>query len=122
MTVTLEYSQTKAVDEGPLYKVTTIVEYVHDVQDAIFVHRTETEVFEYVATVWDMDNLPNTREKALEDGVHFYRSKVAIKSYASIETAEEFALYTRARIGNLISAYSTASGEYPGTARYIVTE
>jgi len=122
MTVTLEYSQTKAVDEGPLYKVTTIVEYVHDIQEAIFVHRTETDVFEYVATVWDMDNLPETRAEAVEEGIYFYRSKVAVKSYASIETADEFALYTRGRINTLVNEYSTASGAYPGTARYVITE
>ena len=122
MTVTLEYVQTKAIEEGPLYKVTTLVEYVHGIQETIFVYRTETQEFEYVATVWDMDNLPNTYEEALAEGVNFYRANTATKSYASIETADEFALYTRGRIDNLITDYSAARGEYPGTARHIITE
>lgn len=122
MTVVVEFTQTKTVLEGPQYKVSNIVNYVAKIQSEIFVHSTETQLFEYVATVYDMDVYPNSLQGAIDADKDYYRAASAEKTYDSLTTAQEFEAHIYSRVGSLVQSYSQAQGDFPGEVRRIITE
>ena len=123
MSITIELRQTQEVIPGvPMYRVTNKVTRSIGIEREIFVMNTETDYFEHVATVWHIDNTPASKEEATVIGSPYYLSDEAYREYPSIETALEFAVYTRSRTEGLARAYSEATGEFPGVFDYTYIE
>jgi hypothetical protein len=122
MTIVVEFTQTKTVLEGPLYKVSNVVNYVENIQPEIFVHNTETQEFEYVATLYDMDEYPNSLQGAIDADKNYYRSPSAEKTYDTLTTAQEFEAHVYSRVGSLVQDYAQSQGDFPGEVRRIITE
>lgn len=120
-TVTIEVKQVRTVLEGPLYQVDTSVILAQNIEQEIFVFATVTDVFDHVATVWDIANYPPTKEQATLTGAMFYRKAQAVVPYENENTAVEAAAYTLNRIRTLVNKYQTVNDEFIGTDTYIFT-
>ena len=121
MSVRLEIHQDRAVIEGPVYQVTTRVTYASGINRNIFVFNTETQDFEHVATVYDMETFPADRDEAILGLIAYYRKDVAIVGYTEETTAIDAADYTRERIGYLATQYQLAQEEFEGSEDYVYT-
>ena len=122
MPVIVEFTQNKSVLEGPQYKVSNVVNYVEKIQPEIFVHNTETQAFEYVATLYDMEIYPNSLQGAIDADKDYYRSPSAEKTYDELTTAQEFELHVYSRVSSLVQSYAQAQGDFPGEVRRVITE
>ena len=128
MSVTIDLTQTQTIipgeteEDGPQYRVTNLVTRSEGISRAIFVMNTETDVFEHVATVWHMNYVPGSKEEAQLEGSPYYRADTAYRQYDSVGIAIDFAEYTRARVSGLAQAYDDATGEFPGTFNYVLTD
>jgi len=121
MTVTIQFTQKRTLEDGPLYRVDTEVIYVSGIAQEIFVFNTDTDEFEHVAVTYDMQQYPAGKTAALQEGSSFYREKQAIVDYSSQNTAVEAATYTRARIQLLAREYQTVNDEFIGENTYSYT-
>lgn len=118
MTVRIEIHQDRTVEVGPAYKTKTYVQYAAGISRDIFVFNTETQEFSHVATAWDIENLPNSRQSALLDDVDYYRQSEAEMSFEDVSVAEEAAAYVVARVEYLANQYATLSESFEGSANY----
>lgn len=121
MSVRIDVDQNRTVEEGPLYRVETLVTYNTGIDRNIFVFNTETEVFEHVATPWDIDNRPISRDQAILDDSNYYRLAAATKDHSTVDEATEFAAYTLSRISSLAQDYELTSSTFEGSATYSYT-
>jgi len=120
MSVTIDYTQVRTIEPGPLYKVQTTVSYVVGIASQIFVMNTELDKFEHVATVWDMEHVVPDRNQAILEGREYYRASACTVAYETQVTAIEFTEYTEARIRGLATQYDRAVREFEGTVNYHV--
>jgi len=116
MSVTLDYTQVRSVEAGPLYRVQTTVSYAVGIQPQIFVFNTELNTFSRVSTVYDMNDLVPDRNRALLEARDYYRASACDVSYETVEAAEEFVTYTAGRIQSLVTAYNQATSSFEGTS------
>jgi hypothetical protein len=121
MSVQIEIQQDRTVEEGPLYRVATSVVYNSGIGRNIFVFNTETQVFEHVATPWDMENVPNSRDEALTDASAFYRLPEVTRDFDVVATAIEYALYTRSRVEQLARDYGLTDDLFVGSGTHTYT-
>ena len=118
MSVRLGVEQVRTVEEGPTYRVVTTVYYNLGVDRNIFVFNAETDDFEHVATPWDLDNTPTSKQTALDTGVDYYRLSEVTKDNDTVDDASTFASYTLERISALARAYESVATEFAGTDTY----
>lgn len=122
MSVRIEFTQTKTIEAGPLYKVNNVVNVAQSIPPEIFVHNTTTQAFEHVATLWDMNNIPGSLQGAIDNDMDYYRLSTGYKEYESLTTASNFEAYVYSRVVSLVQDYAAAIGDFPGEVRRIVTE
>ncbi len=121
MSVRIDVTQLRTVEEGPIYRVSTSVVYNTGIDRNIFVFNTETEEFEHVASPWDIENLPTTQAQAILDNCDYYRQSSVIKDWDDIEEAIEFAAYTLSRVSSLAQQYELAESAFEGSGTYSYT-
>jgi hypothetical protein len=115
MSVTIDYDQICSIEAGPLYRVRTTVSYVSGINAAIFVFNTELGTFQYVATVFDMEQVTADHALAVSEGRAYYRASSCDVSYDNQDDALEFVEYTAGRIQSLATDYFKATSEFEGT-------
>jgi hypothetical protein len=120
MSVTIDYTQVRTVEEGPRYKVQTTVSLVSGIASQIFVMNTELGTYEHVATVWDMENVVPDRDRAILELRNFYRASSCEVDYETEMAAIEFTTYTEDRIRALATAYDRYVRDFEGTVNYHV--
>lgn len=118
MSVTIDYTQTRTVVEGPKYRVESVVTYTVNIAKDIFVFDVELGEYQHVATVWDMENVLNNRDAARLAGNKWYRDKACAVEYESQTDALEFVDYTEDRIQDLATQYARATGQFEGNVSY----
>ncbi len=116
MSVRIDVEQVRSVLEGPVYRVRTAVIYNQGIDRRIFVFVTDTETFAHVASPWDLENIPASREAALSLGIDYYRLEEVTRDGDEIEEALDYATYTLARISSLTQAYELAVDQFAGAA------
>jgi len=121
LTVTIEIKQTNTVIEGPLYQVDTEVLRAENIEAEIFVLSTEDDSFNHVATTWDMQTYPNTKQQAQAEGSPFYRVTQAVVPYDTVDTAVTAASYTLVRVDSLVRDYQTVNDDFIGFTERIYT-
>lgn len=121
MSVRIEFTQERSVVEGPLFRVTTVTTYTRGIDKNTYVFNTETQVFEHVASVFDMENYPNSRDTAIQDGAPYYRNYSVTVDYESETLAADAAVYTRQRLQTLANQYTVMSDGFVGTDSYVYT-
>lgn len=121
MSVRLDIRQTRSVEEGPLYRVVTSVIYNSGIDRSIFVFNTETDVFEHVATPWDIDNTPDSKAEAVTETINYYRLTEVTRDFSTAEEASEFAVYTLSRISLLAREYNLVQSSFIGSNTYTYT-
>lgn len=121
MSVRLDIRQIRSVEEGPLYRVVTSVFYNSGIDRSIFVFNTETDVFEHVATPWDIDNTPDNKAEAVVETVNYYRLTEVTRDFTTAEEALAFASYTLSRISLLAREYNLVQSSFIGSNTYAYT-
>ena len=121
MSVTIQVQQVRTVEEGPLYRVDTSVVYNKGIDRNVFVFNTETEEFEHVATPWDMENTPGTRQEAILGDINYYRLSAVVKDFELVTVASEFAAYTLGRLSALAREYEIVGETFEGSGTYTYT-
>jgi hypothetical protein len=121
MTLQLDLRQTNTIEPGPVYKVLNEITYAEDIAAEVFVFDTDTQEFAWVASVWDVMNLPIGHAAAVAAGSPNYRKDTADVGYPSVETAIRFAEYIRVRVQALLDAYKSATEDFEGITDYVFT-
>ncbi len=116
MSVRIDIEQVRSVLEGPVYRVYTAVTYNQGIDRNIFVFDTATEVFEHVASPWDLENLPTSRQEALNLGIDHYRLEKVTRDGDYVDEALDYATYVLARIASLTQAYELVVDQFTGSA------
>lgn len=126
MKTTVEFTQTKTIEidaEGTvIYKVHNVVNYIENIPSEIFTYVTETEKFSHVATMWDIYNVPGSRQQALTENIDYYRTSIADMSYENMESAQRFAAHVYSRVSELVRLYSVGRNDFPGEVRRVVVD
>jgi hypothetical protein len=121
VTVRIDLKQTKTIEEGPVYRVLNQVTYAQNIPPQIFVINMETDVFEHVATVWDLQNYPFTRQEAIDNLIPYYLASECVKDYTDIQTALEFTAHVYARVEWLLRDYEEANDVFEGVLTHTLT-
>lgn len=121
MSVRIDLEQVKIVKTGPVYRVENSVTYARGISKKVFVHNTETGEFEHVASVYDMENYPESRTNANNNAISYYRDSVGYKEFENVQIAEDFTEYTYQRIVALIRTYEQAVESFEGTITHSIT-
>lgn len=119
MSVSIEVVQNRTLEEGPLYRVNTSVVHVMGINRNVFVFNTETQVFEHVATTWDMENLPIGRDAAVNADADYYRQDAVSVDYETETVGTEAASYTLGRLQSLATAYQIMKESFVGSDSHI---
>jgi hypothetical protein len=119
--VRIEVDQQRTLQDGPVYRVKTQVEYAENIEPEIFVFNTETAEFSHVAVAFDMTEYPVSRDEAESEGKVFYRAIEATVEYPSVAVAAAAAAYTKLRIQQLASEYATANDSFVGSDKSTYT-
>ena len=128
MAITLNLLVTRSIEpgvdelSGPLYRVNYEVTEAVDIPAKIFVLNVDEDYFEHVVTLWHLDNLPLTKEDAVDAGDTYYLNDSGYREYDSLERANEFEAYTTTRIQTMAHDYAVAQGVFPGTVEINITE
>lgn len=115
MPVTLTHTQVRSVEAGPAYRTLDTVTASSGIDPEVFVFRVDNDAFEHVASVFDMDNLPNTKLQAVADGKDWYRLATVQRDYDTLVQADEFADTLLARMKRLLVDYDAAANGFVGT-------
>lgn len=115
MPVTLSHTQVRSVQAGPTYRTLDTVTASSGIAPEVFVFRVDGDVFEHVATVHDMANLPNTRAQAVIDGKDWYRLATVQRDLDILSDADEFADSLIGRMKALVVEYDAAVTAFIGT-------
>lgn len=87
-----------------------------DITMYLFVLTYETDAYDRVATVHDIENYPE--EKTL--GIPWYRAVAASKDFDNITDATEFADYVKVRLERVVQQYEEYTGEFEGEEDTII--
>lgn len=120
MTVRIDLKQTKTVEEGPLYRVHNQVTYAHEIPQKVFVFNVETGEFDHVATVWDLQSYPFTKDEAILEHIPYYLASECSREYPDIQSALDFTSYVYSRIEWLVRDYKDATGVFTGVLTHSV--
>lgn len=115
MTVKIEITQTRTLEEGPVYRVLTRTIYVEGIAAEIFVFETETDEFNHVAVADDMQEYPVGKTQAQADGKVYYRAIEAQVDYTVAVTAQTAADYTKLRVQQLAIEYDAVNNDFIGS-------
>jgi len=121
MSIHLDLKQTKIIEPDSVFCVENEVTYAHGIVPEIFIHNTETEVFEHVATVYDLENYPDSRTEAIDEQSPYYRKATAFKEFETVQTAENFTEYTYNRVRALVNTYEQALESFEGIIHHSIT-
>lgn len=122
MNVQIDIHQERTVEEGPKFRVNTVVIYTFGIDPNIFVFDVEADTFSHVATVWDILNVSTDRTVAQVNLEPFYRKSSAVVDYDSQITATEAAAYTVGRVQLLALLYDQMNTEFVGEDDYSFVE
>lgn len=121
MTARIDLKQTSTIEEGPVYRVVNEVTYAENIPREVFVMNAETQLFSHVATVWDFQAYPDTRDQALLDSVGYYRADSCTKDFDTLQTATSFKSYTKGRVEWVVADYDEANNVFEGVDDYTIT-
>jgi len=121
VSVRIDLKQTKTVEAGPVYRVLNQVTYAENIPSQIFVHDTETEEFVHVATVWDLQTYPFTRDEAISGLIPYYLAAQCTKDYSDIQSALDFTAHVYSRVEWLVRDYETANDVFEGVLTHSIT-
>ena len=84
---------------------------------------TETQAFDHVATVWDMENVDDeSYAAAVEHDAAFYRLDIVTRAFHQQSHALDFATYTQERVAWLADEYETATTDFVDTTTHTYPE
>ena len=120
MASTITHTQTRSLETGG-YQVVDTVTASTNIPLEPFVFTVSTELFNRVATVYDMDTYPNTRAAAVTAGLDYYRLAEVTALWPDLDEAREFADGLAERLKSLVVEYAAAIVLFEGTTTTTVT-
>jgi len=121
VSVRVDLKQTKTIEPGPVYRVTNLVTYAQDIPSKIFVFNTDTQLFEHVATLWDLQNYPLTQTEAINNAIAYYLASECYGDYTNIQSALNFTASIFSRVEGLVRDYAEANGVFEGVTTHTIT-
>lgn len=115
MSVTITHTQTRTVEEGPVYVVEDVVTATTGIDPEVFVFATDDDRFNRIATVDDMFRLPADASQALTAGVDYYRAAEVRREFTSLRDADNAAITIGERLQLLAVEYDAAVNAFVGT-------
>lgn len=91
--------------DGDLYRVTLTIAQAREIPDCLFVLERETDAFNRVASVPDLEVLPRTSEDAFAQHQPRYLSATATKSFERPSAMVAFLDHVKLRITELTQAW-----------------
>jgi len=105
--------------DGDLYRVTLTIAQAREIPDCLFVLERETDAFNRVASVPDLEVLPRTSEDAFSQHQPRYLSATATKSFERPGALVEFLSHVRLRITDLTQVWAgEVDLDIPGLSVY----
>jgi hypothetical protein len=99
------------------FSVANEVTAATDITKFLFVLKYETDEYDRVATVHDIENYPETKTQ----GVPWYRAVSVTKEYDNLADAQAFADYVKTRLDRVVTNYYTFKGTFEGTEDTVIT-
>ena len=123
VSITLEQINSTYNDENnqPVYRSENEVIASEGIPLALFVFAVDTDLFNHVATTYDIETYPDSKAQAVTDGVDFYRQPTVAREYDNITDATTFATHVRTRLNWLAQDYPKTKNEFVGSETYIFT-
>jgi hypothetical protein len=111
-----------ASDGSLTYRVACQITATEGVSLALFVFDVLHQVYNHIATVYDLEHFPESVGDALSQGVDFYRQQEVTRDFTSQHTALDFAKVTRARLRRLAADLPDALETFTGVpTTYVYT-
>jgi hypothetical protein len=117
----LKYQIEKSNPSSDVYRVSFEVIDVQNIPAAIFVFDAEHDEFLHVASTYDINNWPASREEALAANKIFYRRNAVVRDLSSVGSATYFDTVTRSRILVLVKSWNKNIEFFTGTDTILVS-
>jgi len=124
ISVTLEQTNEiiqDATDGSLTYRVTCKIVATEGLPLTLFVFDVLRQLFNHVATPYDIVTYPASLSDALSQGVDFYRLSETVREFTSLDQAVDFARVTRARLRTLVADTPSTLETFEGTQTYTYT-
>ena len=126
-TISITLVQTNEViqdtsDGSLMYRVFCQITATEGVSLSLFVFDVLRQSYNHIATVYDLENFPESVGDALSQGVDFYRQQEVTRDFTDQSTALDFAKVTRARLRQLAADLPDALETFTGVpTTYVYT-
>ena len=114
MTVIIKTTFTHTIPTEDTYKVSAEVIETTNIPPEVFVFDVEHETFSHVATVFDLESFPESKEDAIAAELGFYRSQSVTREFSDVALATFFEDVTRNRLKTLADHWNTVQEEFIG--------
>lgn len=114
---TATYEITKTPLAAEQYRTTIeITETTNELDIELFVFSVEGDVYVSVATRYDLETYPLTKDEAINAGLPYYRGGAVARDYPTVEGAEAFIAQTISRINYLCLSIDRVAQPFTGTS------
>lgn len=121
MSVELKAQITKSVPNEGVYRVAVDIIDAVNIDFDVLVFDVETDTFQHVATVYDLETWFADKGQAILATHAFYRGRGAVVHYAALNEATHFVSVTEERLQLLVTHWQTVTESFEGTSIVTVT-
>jgi hypothetical protein len=125
MSVSITLSQVRTiVDQGGgsvKYRVANQITGAEGVTLALFVNDVDPDDYSRIASLYDLNAYPESRNEAINLGLDYYRRPDATQDYDSLEDALHFAAVVKQQLGYLAMTVAEAQDAFPGSETTVFT-
>ncbi len=106
----------RSIPYDGLYRVQVDIIDITNIDFDVLVFDTEHDTFSRVATVYDLETYPASKEEAARRSIDYYRGRGAQVDYYTLRDATGFEAITRSRLKLLAVSYSSVVDAFSGTS------
>jgi len=103
--------QITAIFDGPIYQVTNQVTSAQLASPAAYVFATATQAFDHYASAVDMEQYPDSYEKAVLLGTKFYRLPTVVRRWSNVALMNDDLATSLRRLQSLADELTAQQGD-----------
>lgn len=121
MTPWIDLEETRSRTDDDQFRVRFVVQATSGIPAAIFVHKAQGQAFDHVATVDELDAVPDEWDEARRTYAALYRAATCERVLRLPSQIQAFVEHVQDRVLSLTRAWSGPSAyAHPETRRYVL--
>ena len=121
MAVSITRSVVNSVISGTAYQVVVTVTATTDIDDALFLYATGSQLYSNIASIYDLETFPDNLLDAQTGSLGYYRQNTVTRAFSSVDSAKAFIADVDARFKHLAVEYTKFLTGFVGSSSTTIT-